>query len=147
MQRSISPRVSFAESRPVFWFKEVGPNLTTWGKDLKRYVDQPYKEGNPLKAGLGAVMIVSEGVLRSLDMVFAGIVDQKKEAPSGFMGRTTQAGGQLLKNVVTLHPLRAAGNASELIFSFPWALDLVDAAAFDRRQRETREKIGKTLGV
>jgi len=121
------------ERLSIHWFKEVGPNLKTWGTDVKEnYIDKPIEEGNALKAVLGAGMVVAEGVLRGPDMVFSGIVDQKKEAPSGLMGRTRQTTGQLLENVVTIHPIRALGNVSELAFSFPWALDIADATIFDR---------------
>ncbi len=135
---------SIRERRLAFWFGEVKPNVVNWGKDVKKnYIDDPIVRKDPLKTVLGVGMVGAEAVLRFPDMVWAGVVDQKKDAPTGFMGRTRQASGQLLTNVVTIHPLRALGNASELVFSFPWALDLADATIFNRDN--TRSAVAKVM--
>ncbi|MBI5156045.1 hypothetical protein HZA45_02090 [Candidatus Peregrinibacteria bacterium] len=143
------PSVGPEESRMVRWFEELKPNVVTWGADLKdTYIDGPISEGNPVKVAGGIGMIMAETVLRLPDILYAGAVDQHKSAPEGFMGRTRQATGQLIDNIVTLdpHPLRALGNASEIVFSFPWALDLADAAVFDRA-RSARQEITHALAA
>lgn len=141
------PSSGTQESRLLGLFKEVKSNAVTWGKDVKHtYFDEPIAEGNPVKTVAGIGMIMAETVLRLPDVLYAGAVDQRKSAPEGFMGRTRQATGQLVENVVTVHPLRALGNASELIFSLPWALDIADATVFDRAA-SSRQQIDHALAA
>ncbi len=143
------PSVGPGESRMVRWFEELKPNVVNWGTDMKAtYIDEPIAEGNPVKIAGGIGMIMAETVLRLPDILYAGAVDQHKSAPEGFMGRTRQATGQLIDNIITFdpHPLRALGNVAELTFSFPWALDLADAAVFDRA-RAARQEIAHTLAA
>lgn len=103
-----------AENRLTGLFREVGPNLKAWGKETgERYLAGPVDDGNLLKAVIGSVIAAASTIMELPDAVIGGIADNKVNyARTGL--RTTRDVGQFAKNVVTLHPIRAATDALRL---------------------------------
>lgn len=109
---------AFGELRLVYWMKEVGPNLRTYGKDLgKEYFTDPYTRKDAIGMVTGPVMAAASVLLEGTDQIFAGIVDQKLTPPSGPLGRMRRDGKEFLKDVVTLHPIRALADGFRLATS------------------------------
>ena len=97
-----------AERRLTHLFKEVGSNLSSWGKDAAdRYVVGPVEQGNPVKAVMGSVMAVASTILEAPDAAVAGAFDNRVTYEGRTGLRTTRDVGQFAKNVLTLHPIRA----------------------------------------
>lgn len=106
------------EQRLILLFKTLGENMKTYGNDLQEnYITGPYHRRDVIQKGLGPVMAAGSIILEGPDQVWAGIVDQKLERPSGIAGRTRRDLKLLLKNVATVHPLRAFGDVFRLGFS------------------------------
>ena len=110
--------VSAKEERMLYLFKEVGSNMKTWfGNARDNYVVNPVNEGNYTKAAAG-VVVGGAGVIMELpDYLISGVIDQRLDPPTGTFGRTRRDIGTLLKDVVTLHPLRSLADASRLAFT------------------------------
>lgn len=96
---------SIGERRLVHWFKEVGPNLGTLGGQIKETFQEAAQDKDPIKLAMAPISAAARVWFQGLDYVASGIVDRKVEATSG--SETAQDAGQVLKDVVTLHPLRA----------------------------------------
>ncbi|MDD5041260.1 MAG: hypothetical protein PHX87_03235 [Candidatus Peribacteraceae bacterium] len=130
MEQKRSPNTrpeSVRERRLTALFKEVGSNLTSWGKDTAdRYIAGPVEQQNPVKAVMGSVMAVASAILEAPDAAVAGAFDNpvKYEGRTGL--RTTRDVGQFAKNVVTLHPIRAVTDAWR-VATTDIPLDLGDA--------------------
>lgn len=107
----------FSEQRRIFLFKTFGENMKEYGKDLKTYISEPYKNGDPIQMVTGPVMAAASLILEGPDVAYAGIVDQSLQSPEGTFGRITRDTRSLANNVFTLHPLKALGDASRLVFS------------------------------
>lgn len=111
-------RMFLAERRPVFLFRTFGENLKSYGKDLdKQYLSGPYDRKDPIQKGLGPVMAAGSLILEGTDQLWAGVVDQRLDVPTGIAGRTRRDIKLLLKDIVTLHPLRAIGDGFRLAFA------------------------------
>gem|GEM_PF-1477327 len=109
---------SAREARMIHLFKEIGSNAKTWWVDGKnKYIVDPIKMSNYPKAAMGVGAAAASAVLEFPDYIVSGIIDQKLEPPSGTLGRTRRDIGVLLKDVVTLRPLRSLADASRLVFT------------------------------
>ncbi len=95
----------------------MGPNVKEYWNDLKTEYGGAIKDGDPLQKGLGVVGGAASAVLEGTDVLWSGLVDEKYERPEGFIGRTRRDAAALLKNAVTLHPLRTLGNGWRLLTS------------------------------
>lgn len=106
------------ESRCIHWFKEVGPNLRDYGRDLSQeYVTGPYKRHDTIQKITGPVMAAASAILEGPDQIIAGAVDKKLEPPHGVLGRMRRDSGEFLKDAVTLHPIRALTDVFRLATS------------------------------
>jgi len=109
---------SASEERLLHLFQEVMPNIKTWyGSGKEKYIDRPIDQGNYVKVGLGTGGVVLSAVTEFPDYVISGVIDQKLEPPVGVLGRTRRDIGVLLKDVVTLRPIRVVADASRLAFT------------------------------
>lgn len=110
---------SAREHRLLPLIKEVGSNFEVWKKDAgTTYVGDPVKEGNYPRAALGAFMLSVSAIGELPDYVIAGIVDQKLEAPPNVpFGRTRRDIGTLLRDAVSLRPLKTLADAARLMFT------------------------------
>lgn len=119
---------SAREHRLLYLMKEVGNNLGTWGKDAgTTYVGDPVLQGNYPRAAFGAVMLPLSAIAEVTDYVIAGVVDQKLEAPPNVpFGRTRRDVGNLLKDAVSLRPLKTLADAARLVFT-DLPMDSLDA--------------------
>lgn len=107
-----------AESRLLCWFKEVGSNLKTYGSDLgQEYITGPYQKNDVIQKITGPVMAAASVILEGTDQIVAGVVDQKLEPSNGILGRMRRDGKEFLKDVVTLHPIRAIADGFRLATS------------------------------
>ena len=132
------------ESRMIFWFKEVGSNVGTWGKDVgSTYLAQGVQERDPIKMVAGIPMAAGSAFFEGLDYLYAGVVDERLSPPSGTrVGRDISA---IMKNNV-VHPIRTIVSGVRLIGDIP--LDIGDAAfRFKHNSYATRAAINKTLAA
>lgn len=99
-------RTFFGERRTISLFKEVGNNFNEWKDDgIDRYIKTPWqKGGSNYERVMGGVGAVVSTVNELPDYLLGGIVDKKVTAERFNTGRDVR---ELLKDVVTLHPLRA----------------------------------------
>lgn len=112
-----------------------GEHMGEYGKDIwSTYVTAGVKEKDPIKMATGVVMTPLSLLLEGPDHLYAGLVGQKYEAPTGIAGRIRRDAGMLLKDVVTLHPLKALGDAWRLGTS-DWILDVGDGIGRHTRDR------------
>lgn len=106
---NISRVASIGEKRLVHWFKEVGPNVRTLGEQLKDTVAEAAHDRDAIKVVMAPVAVAARVLLQGPDYLYAGIVDQKVEKVDG--SETAHDVGQVFKNIVTLHPIRAVVGA------------------------------------
>ncbi len=126
---------------------EFSGHMKEYGRDVKTtYIDG--KKG-VVDMTLGAVGAAANLVLKGPDQLYKAAVGQEYNAPHGIAGHTIADTKSLIKNVFTLHPLRALGDASSLIFSdIPMdAINLVTNNGLNHSTRSTRAAIDKTLAV
>ncbi len=109
-----SKREISGESRLAYWFQELGPNLKTYGSDLGQEYLAGFKKGDPIQMITGPVMAAASILLEGPDQLIAGVVDKKLEPPRGALGRIRRDTGALIKDVLTLHPFKAAADAFRL---------------------------------
>ena len=103
--------ITLSEHRLIALFKTFGENMKEYGHDLNdQYISGPYNRRDPIQKGLGPVMAAGSVILEGTDQLWAGVVDQKLEKPTGIAGRLRRDTKLLLNDVVTLHPLRAVGD-------------------------------------
>jgi hypothetical protein len=62
-------------------------------------------------------MAAASIILEGPDQIIAGAVDQQLKRPSGALGRIRRDSRQMLGNLFTLHPLRAAADGLRLVTS------------------------------
>ncbi len=130
--KRMNKTVTFGEARMIFWFKEVGSNLKTYGSDLgQEYITGPYKKHDPIQMITGPVMAAASVILEGPDQLIAGALDIKLEPSHGTLGRIYRDTRSLVKNIFTLHPARAVADA----FRLPGSafLDIGDAAGAHRQ--------------
>jgi hypothetical protein len=99
-----------SEHRTIGFMEEI----QSYGRDLKNTYLDAWKGNDTLAKVTGAGMAGLSAVLEGPDRLYAAAVGQRLENPNGILGRTRRDIGQLLQNVVTLHPLRALGDAWRL---------------------------------
>ena len=99
-------RTCFGERRTISLFKEVGSNFKEWKDDgMDRYIKTPWqKGGSNYERVMGVVGAGVSTITELPDYLLGGIVDKKVTAERFNTGRDVR---ELLKDVVTLHPLRA----------------------------------------
>ncbi|UPA22339.1 hypothetical protein K8942_04800 [Candidatus Peribacteria bacterium] len=120
------------EARCIHLFKEVGSNLKTYGKDLgQEYITGPYQKHDAIQMITGPVMAAASVILEGTDQIVAGVLDQKLEPSNGTLGRMRRDGKEFLKDVVTLHPIRAIADGFRLVTS-DLLLDVGDAVGGHR---------------
>jgi hypothetical protein len=102
----ISPVASIGERRLIHWFKEVGPNVRMLGGELKDTAVEAIRDRDPIKLVMAPVAMAARILLQGPDYLYAGVVDRKIEKVQG--SETAHDVGRVLKDIVTLHPLRAA---------------------------------------
>lgn len=102
-------------------------HMGDYGRDLgNTYFSNPFKKKDSIAMITGPVMAAASLLLEGTDQMYSAVVGPEYEAPHGIGGRTRRDVKALLKDVVTLHPLRAAGDAWRAITS-SWILDTGDA--------------------
>ena len=135
-------RFNSGESRPCFWFKEVGNNFKEFGRDtFDTYLKQPVQKKDAVQAVMGPVGVALNTLLTAPDALIAGIADKKLETPKGT--RTGRDIGEFVNDVVTLHPIRAVLDVIRLPGSF--GMDAFDAVGGFRNG--TRSKVEQTLAA
>lgn len=139
---------SLKESRLLYERESTfGDHMKAYGQDLKEtYIED---KADLVDRTLGIVGAAANVVLKGPDQLYKGIVGQPYNIPHGIAGHTITDTKSLIKNVFTLHPLRALGDASSLIFSdIPMdAVNLVTGNGLGHTRRNTREAIDKTLSI
>ncbi len=113
------------EHRLIAAMETMGNNLKEYGRDLREEYLEAIGSDDPLQKVMGGVGAAASVVLEGTDVLWSGLVDEQYARPSGIVGRTRRDAGLLLKNVVTLHPLRALGNGWRLLTS-DLPLDAID---------------------
>jgi len=118
----------WAEKRPLHLFRELGPNIKTWGKDVNdTYLTGAWKSKDPIKRAAGLPMAAASTFFESLDYVYAGIADDHLEAPDGgIAARTRRDIGDIVKNNIR-HPIRTLFGGLRLLTDVP--MDTVDLLA------------------
>ncbi len=136
MKHFDSPRINFGEERLLSLFKPLGENVKTWGGDTKEnYLTGPWKRGDNIQKITGPVAAAAATLFELPDYLYAGVVDQNVKPASGIAGRVRRDTGLLLKDIVTLHPLRAGGDAFRLVFN-DVPMDSIDLiGGFRRNER------------
>lgn len=132
------------ESRLIGLFKEVGPNIGTWGKDVgQTYLAQGWQEKDPLKVVAGIPMAAGSALFESFDYLYAGIADEKMDPPMG--SRTGRDIGLIMKNNVR-HPIRTVLSGFRLFTDLP--MDAGDILfRFKRGSAATRSAVQRTLAA
>lgn len=109
--------------------------MKEYGKDVgSTYIASGFKEKDPFKVVTGAVMAPLSLILEGPDQLYDGALGRAYESPTGIAGRTRRDIKLLLKDVFTLHPLRALGDAWRLATS-DLILDAGDAIGGHTRNR------------
>lgn len=116
-------RYGIAESRLLKKFME---EMKSYGNELNDRYLSAWKEKDNLKKVTGTALAGLSAALEGPDRAWGALMGQNLKTPNGILGRTRRDAGELLKNVVTLHPLRAMGDAWRLVTSSP-ILDTADA--------------------
>jgi hypothetical protein len=110
----------FGEHRLLNAFKEVGPNVKEWAADVNdHYLTGPWERKDPIQIATGPLMAGASALFEGTDQIWSGMVDQKLERPHGMLGRFRRDTRLFLKNVFTLHPLRAIGDGFRLVLADP----------------------------
>ncbi len=148
MFRSSRNGFSIRESRLTYERESsFGDHMKEYGRDVR---DTYFtgKEGI-VDQTLGAVGAVANVALKGTDQLYKGIVGQRYNSPHGIAGHTIADTKSLIKNVFTLHPLRALGDASSLVFSdVPMdAVNLLTGNGLNNGRHSTRSAIDKTLAA
>lgn len=147
-RKSDTAGFSTRESRTLNLFKEVGPNIGTWGKDVgSTYLAQGWKEKDPIKVVAGVPMAAASTLFESLDYVYAGIADQKLETPTG--SRTLRDIKEIGTNHVR-HPIRTVLSGLRLISDVP--MDIADGVIGFKHggsavRAQTRHQISEALAA
>lgn len=126
-----------------YMFKDVGSNYGQYGSFLGDYAREGTQSG--WKAVGAPIMMIVSALSEGLDPLIAGAIDQPLDMPEGVFGRTRRDAGKLLKDVVTLHPIRAAADAFRLV-STNVLLDGGDAL-FGFHQARTRSEVQHALAM
>lgn len=119
------------ENRLIFRQREssFGEHMKEFGKDL-------WDTNIAGKRGVfdrisGGVMAAVSTVLEGPDHVYDAALGREYIEPKGIAGRIMRDTGLLAKDIFTLHPLRALGDAWKLLTS-DWILDAGDAITGNR---------------
>jgi hypothetical protein len=121
-----SSGIHIAEHRLLQRMGTFGEHMKDYGKDIGSYVTAGFKEKDPIKAVTGAVMAPLSVLLEGPDQTYDAFLGREYQRPEGIAGRTRRDVKLLLKDIVTLHPLLALGDAWRLGTS-DWILDAGDA--------------------
>ncbi len=113
------------ESRLTFWFKEVGPNVRTLGERIKADTKEAFTEKDPIKLALLPIVEATRVIVDGPNALFGGVIDAKLEYGSDY--RTIAEAGATVKNLATLHPLRALNHAWNTLTV--WPLDIATAVS------------------
>lgn len=105
--------VAIGERRLLSLMKEVGPNLKEYGKDViwEKYLRDPWRRGDNIAKITGPVMATASAILEGTDQIWAGIVDQKLENPTGTLGRLQRTGREMVGNIKEKEPIKFIVNA------------------------------------
>jgi hypothetical protein len=122
------------ESRTIYLFKNGLENTKHLLKDevWNTYLVSPYKKGDTIQMIGGPVMAFANTILAGPDAIYADAVDSRLESHNRF--RIVRDTRMFFQNVMTLHPLRAAGDAFRVVFNDP-ILDGGDALFGFRHDR------------
>lgn len=128
----------FSEARLIKRESGFGEHMMDYGRDIRdTYLSN--KKGI-LDTTLGAVMTAASVIAEGPDQAYDAILGREYHRPSGIAGRTRRDIGLLLKDVVTLHPLRALGDAWRIATS-DLILDGGDALTGNRLSARNRSLI------
>ncbi len=102
----------FRESREINLFKEIGGNAKEWGSDVRnRYFETPHQNGSNYQRAMGVLGAGVSTITELPDYLIAGVVDKKITSERSNTIRDTR---ELLKDVVTLRPLKALSDVVRL---------------------------------
>ena len=108
---------AYGESRILCLFKELGPNVKTWGNDVgSTYIAQGFKEKDPIKQVTGIPMAVGSALFELPDYLWAGAVDEKLNNAEDI--RTWRDIKAIGRNNVR-HPIRTVLSGLRLISDVP----------------------------
>lgn len=132
---------SIGEHRKTYLFKEVGPNLKTWGGDtMETFVNGPLKKKDYVGATMGSFAAAAALVLEAPDQIYAGIVDKKLEPPKGT--RTGRDLRELGSDVVNFRPVSTVLDGLRLFSSIP--MDIIQTVGgFQRGNRGAMQNVLK----
>jgi hypothetical protein len=134
------PGIHLREQRLIHLFKEVGPNLRTLGEDIKStYITGPLQKKDPIQIGMAAPLVIASAIADGFDAAYAGIADQKIDAPDGGLGgRTRRDLKEIMKNHIR-HPIHTLLSGLRLISDIPMdTLDIVGGFRHGARSRMQR---------
>lgn len=97
------------EHRPLRWFQEVGSNMRSLGQEIREDATEASRGNDPIKFAMAPVVGAARVVLKGPTNLLLGVLDKKAETHTGYeTGHTVK---EAAKELVTLHPLRAAVHA------------------------------------
>ena len=104
--------ISLRERRTIHLFKEVGSNAKEWGSDVAdRYFKTPHQNNSNYERGMGVLGATVSTLTELPDYLIAGVVDKNITAERS---NTVRDVGELLKDIVTLRPLKALSDIIRL---------------------------------
>jgi hypothetical protein len=128
-------------------------NLRGWASNTgETYIKEPFRQGNPVKTVVGGGMTIASTVLEAPDYAIAGLLGQEVEPPASVpLGRIRRDTGKLVKDIVTLRPIRSLLDVTRLVFT-DLPLDAAEAVfGFDHSGRSvrqvTRSQVASTLAA
>lgn len=130
-----------AEKEAGFW-----QNFRSYTDDLgETYISDSVTERDPIKMATGVVMLPASLILEGTDQIYAALVGQKYQKPSGPAGRIVRDTKLLAKDVFTGHPLRAIGDAFRVVTA-DWILDAGDLLGGHHMHEGIRSNALQTRG-